>query len=72
VSTTVRIICEVELTVDTWDSKSTFESLANQAVREGKQILSNLEHDAGKGMRLVAVKEVKFVTHSIPWNGATQ
>jgi hypothetical protein len=64
-STTVRIVCEVELTVDTWDSKSTFESLANQAVREGTQILNNL--DAGKDLRLVAVKEVKFVTHSIPW-----
>lgn len=67
-STTVRIVCEVELTVDTWDSKSTFESLAKQAVREGKQILHHLATDAGKGLHLVTVKEVKFVTHSIPWN----
>jgi hypothetical protein len=67
-STTVRIICEVELTVDTWDSKATFERLANQAVREGKQILSSLTSESGKGIRLIAVKETKFVTHSIQWN----
>jgi len=67
-TTTVRIVCEVELTVDAWDSKSTFESLAKQAVREGKQILQHLSTDSGKGLHLVAVKEVKFVTHAIPWN----
>lgn len=65
-STTVRIIAEVELTVDTWDSKSSFDNLAVRAVREGKQILDGI--DAGKGLRLIAVKEVKFVTHSIPWD----
>jgi hypothetical protein len=65
-STTVRIVAEVELTVDTWDSKSSFENLAQRAVREGRQILEGA--DAGKGLRVVAVKEVKFVTHSIPWD----
>jgi len=65
VSTTVRIIAEVELTVDTWDSKSSFENLAQRAVREGKHVLESTE--AGKGLRLISVKEVKFVTHSIPW-----
>lgn len=65
-STTVRIIAEVELTVDTWDSKSSFDNLAVRAVREGKQILHGI--DAGKGLRVIEVKEVKFVTHSIPWD----
>jgi hypothetical protein len=65
VSTTVRIVAEVELTVDTWDSKSSFDSLAQSAVREGRHILETT--DAGKGLRVVAIKEVKFVTHSIPW-----
>lgn len=41
-------------------------NLAVRAVREGKQILHGI--DAGKGLRLIEVKEVKFVTHSIPWD----
>jgi len=63
-STTVRIICEIEMNVDTWNSKDTFETLAQRAVCEGQTKLSNL----GKGQfHLLGVKEVKFVTHSIPW-----
>jgi hypothetical protein len=65
-STTVRLICEVEVTVDTWDSGSTFDSLAAQAVREGKQILGNMRHK-GVPVSLLNVKEVKFVTHSRKW-----
>lgn len=67
-TTTVRIVCEVELTVDAWDSKSTFESLAVSAAREGEQKLRHMSEETGRDLRLVAVKEIKFVTHSIPWN----
>lgn len=66
-STTVRIVCEVELTVDTWDSKSSFDSLAKSAVREGLTKLDGLRND-GAPLRVINVKEVKFVTHAIPWN----
>jgi hypothetical protein len=63
-STTVRIVCEIEMVVDTWNSKDTFETLAQRAVREGRQKLVNL----AKGeFELRKVTEVKFVTHSIPW-----
>lgn len=67
-STTVRLVCEVEITVDTWDSKSTFDSLAQQAVREGVQVLSHWK--AEDRLRLIKVKEVKFVTHDIKWDAA--
>ena len=66
-STTVRIIAEVELTVDTWDSKSAFDNLAVSAVREGEQKLRRMSEENGRDLRVIAVKEVKFVTHSIPW-----
>jgi hypothetical protein len=66
VSTTVRIICEVEITVDTWDSESTFKSLAKSAVREGLQKVESLRGE-GCPIRVINVNEVKFVTHSIPW-----
>ena len=62
--TTVRIIAEVELKVDTWDSKETFEGLAKRSAREGLQKLNGLSDD----LHVVAVKEIKFVTHSIPWD----
>jgi hypothetical protein len=67
VSTTVRIVCEVEVTVDTWDSKSAFDNLAKAAVREGRQKLEAIARDSGD-IRLLDVKEVRFVTHSIPWS----
>ncbi|MEI7291219.1 hypothetical protein WCQ02_03580 [Paraburkholderia tropica] len=65
-STAVRIVCEVELTVDTWDSASSFDSLAKQAVREGRQKLENVRQK-GVALDVISIKEVKFVTHSIPW-----
>ncbi|HXI93824.1 MAG TPA: hypothetical protein VNO24_27890 [Blastocatellia bacterium] len=65
-STTVRIVCEIEVTVDTWDSKSSFDNLAKAAVREGSQKLANIAQESGD-LRLLGVKEVRFVTHSIPW-----
>lgn len=66
-STTVRIICEVEITVDTWDSKSTFESLGKSAVREGLQKIAHVRQN-GFPISVIKVNEVKFVTHSIPWD----
>lgn len=67
-STTVRIVCEVELTVDTWNSTSTFEELAATAVREGEEKLRHISRKADQDLRLIAVKEVRFVTHSIQWD----
>jgi hypothetical protein len=65
-STTVRIVCEVEITVDTWDSQSTFESLGKAAVKEGLQKVAHARQE-GFPIQVIKVNEVKFVTHSIPW-----
>jgi hypothetical protein len=67
-STTVRLVCEVEITVDTWDSASSFENLAKRAVREGVEKLSQWKDE--DRLRLIKVNEVKFVTHGIKWDAA--
>lgn len=67
-STAVRLICEVEITIDVWDSASSFENLAKRAVSEGVEKLS--KWNAEDRLRLIKVNEVKFVTHGIKWDAA--
>lgn len=68
-STTVRIVCEVEVTVDTWGDKGNCDDLARQAVREG---ITKIKNRLKEDLHSLQVKEVKFVVHSIPWDGEKQ
>ncbi|RKP44726.1 hypothetical protein [Pararobbsia silviterrae] len=62
-STTVRIVAEVELTVDTWGDKGNTDALAQQAVREGITKLRGMNRD----LHLIKINEVKFVVHGVKW-----
>jgi hypothetical protein len=56
-STSVRVIMEVEVTVGVWGDDTNFAELKVQAVREASQIIGNLDK-----VRLIGALRCKFVT----------
>lgn len=57
-STSVRVIMEVEVTVGAWNDSADFTSLKEQALREADQIVRNCDKD----IKVIGVLRCKFVT----------
>ncbi len=57
-STSVRVIMEVEVTVGAWNDSADFTSLKEQALREADQIVRNCHED----IKVIGALRCKFVT----------